>query len=175
MDDHPGYAVHKRPAASSTPPSRQNRNWYRTFSELLSRVFPPEEKMKIKRSQSQHPKKGEPACFTGQVKIYPLYSPPEPSRVTMSLVTFQPGARTAWHSHPLGQTLIVTAGTGWAQREGGPVQEIHHGDIIYFSPRQKHWHGASPSTSMTHIAIHEKLNGASAEWMEHVTDEQYRK
>lgn len=92
----------------------------------------------------------------------------------MALVTFQPGARTAWHTHPLGQTLIVTVGSGWAQREGGTVEEIHHGDIIYFSPNQKHWHGASPTTAMSHIAIHEKLNGCSVEWNEHVTDELYK-
>ena len=97
----------------------------------------------------------------------------DPALVAGASVTFEPGARTAWHTHPLGQTPIVTAGCGWAQREGGPVEEIRPGDVVWFAPREKHWHGAAPTTAMTHIALQEKLNGKVVDWMEHVTDEQY--
>ena len=106
--------------------------------------------------------------FTGTVRIDPLFQAPDPARVAGASVTFEPGARTAWHTHPLGQTLIVTAGCGWAQREGGPVEEIHPGDVVWFSPGEKHWHGATPTTAMTHIAIQETLNGKVVDWMEHV-------
>jgi quercetin dioxygenase-like cupin family protein len=112
--------------------------------------------------------------FTGTVRIDPLFSPPDPARVGCTSVTFEPGARTAWHTHPLGQTLIVTAGCGWAQREGGPVEEIRPGDVVWFSPGEKHWHGATATTAMTHIAIQEKLDGKVVDWMEQVSDAQYR-
>jgi quercetin dioxygenase-like cupin family protein len=130
--------------------------------------------MEIKRSGSQPSGKGPTEYFTGAVRIDPLFTP-DPARVAMALVTFEPGARTAWHTHPLGQTLIVTAGSGWVQREGGTIEEIYQGDIIWFSPGEKHWHGATATTAMSHIAIQEKLNGSPVDWMEHVTDAQYRK
>lgn len=129
--------------------------------------------MDIKRSGSQPATKGSAEYFTGTVRIDPLMSPPEPARVAGASVTFEPGARTAWHTHPLGQTLIVTAGCGRAQREGGPIEEIRPGDVVWFAPGEKHWHGATPTTAMTHIAIQEKLDGSPVTWMEHVTDEQY--
>jgi quercetin dioxygenase-like cupin family protein len=131
--------------------------------------------MEIKRSGSQPSNKGSADWFTGSVRIDPLIQPNAPARVAGASVTFEPGARTAWHIHPLGQTLIVTAGCGWAQREGGPIEEIHPGDVIWFSPGEKHWHGAQPTTAMTHIAIQENLDGKVVDWMEKVTDEQYRK
>ena len=130
--------------------------------------------MERKRSGSQPSGKGSAEYFTGAVRIDPLLSPPEPARVAGALVTFEPGARTAWHTHPLGQTLIVTAGCGWAQREGWPVEEIRPGDVVWFPPGEKHWHGATATTGMSHIAIQEKLDGKTVEWMEHVSDEQYR-
>ena len=131
--------------------------------------------MKIQRSGSQPSEKGPEEYFTGTVRIDPLMSPPAPARVAGASVTFEPGARTAWHTHPLGQTLIVTAGCGWVQREDGPVVEIRPGDVVWFEPGEKHWHGATPTAAMTHIAIQEKLNGSPVDWMEHVTDEQYRR
>jgi quercetin dioxygenase-like cupin family protein len=109
------------------------------------------------------------------VRIDPLFAAPDPARVAGALVTFEPGARTAWHTHPLGQTLIVTAGCGWVQREGGAVEEIRPGDVVWFAPGEKHWHGAAVTTAMSHIAIQEQLNGSVVEWMEHVSDEQYRR
>src|SRR3954462_6407247 len=130
--------------------------------------------MEIKRSGSQPSAKGPTEYFTGVVRIDPLFTPPEPARVAMALVTFEPGARTAWHIHPLGQTLIVTAGSGWAQREGGLIEDIRQGDVVWFAPGEKHWHGATATTAMTHIAVQEKRDGKPVEWMEHVTDEQYR-
>jgi quercetin dioxygenase-like cupin family protein len=130
--------------------------------------------MDIKRTGSQPSGKGPEDWFTGAVRIDPLFQANEPARVACASVTFEPGARTAWHTHPLGQTLIVTAGSGWAQRQGGPVEEIHQGDVIWFPPGEKHWHGASPTTAMTHIAIQESLNGKVVEWMEKVTEDQYR-
>jgi quercetin dioxygenase-like cupin family protein len=129
--------------------------------------------MEIKRSGSQPSGTGPAEYFTGSVRIDPLNSPPEPSRVAMALVTFQPGARTAWHTHPFGQTLIITSGGGWVQREGGPKEAIHPGDVVYFEPNAKHWHGAAATTAMSHIAVQEKLDGSPVTWMEHVTDEQY--
>jgi quercetin dioxygenase-like cupin family protein len=129
--------------------------------------------MEIKRSGSQPSAKGPAEYFTGTVRIDPLNNPPEPARVSMALVTFEPGARTAWHTHPFGQTLIVTAGSGWVKREGGAREEIHQGDVVYFFPGEKHWHGATAATAMSHIAIQEKLNGSPVDWMEQVTDEQY--
>lgn len=130
--------------------------------------------MEIKRSGSQPSDKGPAEYFTGTVRIDPLNSPPDPARVAMALVTFEPGARTAWHTHPLGQTLIVTAGCGWVQRDGESRKEIRPGDVVWFAPGEKHWHGATATTAMSHIAIQEKLNGSPVYWMEHVTDEQYR-
>ena len=129
--------------------------------------------MNIKRSGSQVSTEGPADWFTGNVRIDPLFEAPEPARVRCASVTFELGARTAWHTHPLGQTLIVTAGLGWAQREGGQVEEIRPGDVVWFEPNEKHWHGASSTTAMTHVAIQEALNGKVVEWMEHVTDEQY--
>jgi quercetin dioxygenase-like cupin family protein len=129
--------------------------------------------MEIKRGGTQPSTKGPADYFTGQVRIDPLFTPPEPARVVMALVTFEPGARTAWHTHPLGQTLIVTAGAGWVQREGDAIQEIKQGDVVFFPPGEKHWHGATSTTAISHIAIQEKLNGSPVDWMEQVTDEQY--
>ena len=129
--------------------------------------------MEIKRSGAQPSTKGPAEWFTGTVRIDPLFCPPEPARAAGALVIFEPGARTAWHTHPLGQTLIVTAGFGWVQREGGPVEEIRPGDVVWFEPGEKHWHGATATTAMSHIAIQEKLNGSPVDWMEKVTDQQY--
>jgi quercetin dioxygenase-like cupin family protein len=131
--------------------------------------------MDIKRSGSRPSGKGPAEWFTGTVRIDPLFSSPEPARAAGNLVTFEPGARTAWHTHPLGQTLIVTAGCGWVQREGGPIEEIRPGDVVWFEPGEKHWHGATAATAMSHIAIQEALNGSPVTWMEKVSDEQYRK
>jgi quercetin dioxygenase-like cupin family protein len=131
--------------------------------------------MEIKRNGSQPSVKGPPDWFTGTVRIDPLFQAPDPALVQGASVTFEPGARTAWHTHPLGQTLIVTAGHGWAQRWGGAIEEIRPGDVVWFSPDEKHWHGASPGTAMTHIAIQEKKDGKVVDWMEHVIGEQYRK
>jgi len=129
--------------------------------------------MDIMRSGSRPSGKGPADWFTGTVRIDPLFSAPAPARVAGASVTFEPGARTAWHTHPLGQTLIVTAGFGLAQREGGPIEEIRAGDVVWFAPGEKHWHGASPTTAMTHIAIQEALDGRAVDWMEHVADAQY--
>lgn len=129
--------------------------------------------MEIKRSGSQPSSKGSSAYFTGAVRVDPLFQAPEPARVRGASVTFEPGARTAWHTHPLGQVLIVTAGCGRVQRWGGPVEEIRPGDVVVISPGEKHWHGASPTTAMTHIAIQEALDGKTVEWMEQVSDKQY--
>ena len=130
--------------------------------------------MDIKRNGTQPSGKGPEEYFTGAVRIDPLFQAPDPARVTGALVTFEPGARTAWHTHPLGQTLIVTSGGGWAQRLGGPVEEIRPGDVIWFPPGEKHWHGATATTGMTHIAVQEQLDGKAVEWMEKVTDEEYK-
>lgn len=129
--------------------------------------------MEIKRAGSQPSVKGPSDWFTGTVRIDPLFQAPQPARVAGAAVTFEPAARTAWHTHPLGQTLIVTAGAGRAQREGEAVQEIRPGDVVWFAPGEKHWHGASPTTAMTHIAIQEALDGKAVDWMEKVTDDQY--
>jgi quercetin dioxygenase-like cupin family protein len=131
--------------------------------------------MEIKRAGTQPSTKGPADWFTGSVRFDPLIQAPEPARVQCVHVTFEPGARTAWHTHPLGQTLIVTSGCGWTQRWGGPIEEIRPGDVVWISPGEKHWHGAAPATAMTHIAIQEKLDGRVVDWMEHVSDEQYRK
>jgi quercetin dioxygenase-like cupin family protein len=129
--------------------------------------------MEINRSGTQPSGKGPDEYFTGTVRIDPLFQAADPGRVVVASVTFEPGARTAWHTHPLGQTLIVIAGCGWAQRWGGPIDEIRPGDVIWFPPGEKHWHGASATTAMTHIAIVENLDGETADWMEKVSDEQY--
>jgi quercetin dioxygenase-like cupin family protein len=130
--------------------------------------------MEIRRNGSQPSGKGPEDWFTGTVRIDPLFNAPEPARVFGAAVTFEPGARTAWHTHPLGQTLLVTAGLGLVQRWGGPVEEIRPGDVVWIPPGEKHWHGATATTAMTHIAIVEHVEGKSADWMEKVSDEQYR-
>jgi len=129
--------------------------------------------MDIKKIGTQPSMKGPADWFTGTVRIDPLFNAEDPARVSGGSVTFEPGARTAWHTHPLGQTLIVTAGLGYVQLAGGPIQEIRPGDVVWIAPGEKHWHGASPSVAMTHIAIQERLNGSAVEWMEHVSDEDY--
>jgi quercetin dioxygenase-like cupin family protein len=131
--------------------------------------------MEIKRSGSQPSGKGPADWFTGTVRVDPLFNAKPPARALASAVTFEPGARTAWHTHPLGQTLIVTAGYGLAQRAGGPIEPIHPGDVVWFEPGEKHWHGASPTTAMTHIAVQETLDGNFVVWMEKVSDEEYRR
>ena len=131
--------------------------------------------MDIKRNGSRPSAKGPEAYFTGSVRVDPMFQVGDPARVSGGHVTFEPGARSAWHTHPLGQTLMVTSGLGWAQSEGGPIEEIRPGDVIWFPPGEKHWHGAAATTAMTHIAVTEFLNGKNVDWMEKVTDEQYRK
>jgi quercetin dioxygenase-like cupin family protein len=129
--------------------------------------------MEIKRSGSQPSSKGQAEYFAGSVRVDPLNQAPAPARVSIASVTFEPGARTAWHSHPLGQTLIVTAGCARVQKWNEAVQEIRPGDVVWIVPGEKHWHGAAPTTAMTHISIVEQLDGKGADWMEHVSDEQY--
>jgi quercetin dioxygenase-like cupin family protein len=129
--------------------------------------------MEIRRIGSQPAMKGPAEWFTGQVRIDPLFTAPPPARAACASVTFEPGARTAWHTHPLGQILVVTAGVGWTQCEGGPAQEIRAGDVIWCPPNHRHWHGATPATAMTHIAIQEALDGKMVEWMEQVPDAVY--
>jgi quercetin dioxygenase-like cupin family protein len=131
--------------------------------------------MEITRIGSQPSQKGPTEYFTGSVRIDPLFGPHDPARAGGATVTFEPGAHTAWHTHPLGQSLIVMAGCGWVQREGGPIEEIRPGDVVWFPPGEKHWHGATPTTAMTHIAIQEALDGKVVDWMEQVSDDQYRK
>jgi quercetin dioxygenase-like cupin family protein len=130
--------------------------------------------MNIKKRGSQPSSKGLAENFTGNVRIDPLFEAPDPARVRGASVSFEPGARTAWHTHPLGQTLIVTSGCGWVQNESSPKEEIQRGDVVWCPPREKHWHGATPTTGMTHIAIQEALDGKVVEWMEKVSDEQYQ-
>ena len=129
--------------------------------------------MDVKRAGSQPSTKGNSDWFSGTVRVDPLFSAPAPARVAGARVTFEPGARTAWHTHPLGQTLIVTEGFGLVQRDGGPIEEIRPGDVVWFAPGEKHWHGASPATAMTHLAVQEVLDGKAVDWMEKVTDVQY--
>ena len=131
--------------------------------------------MNITRIGTQPSAKGPAEWFTGTVRIDPLFQPQAPARAVGACVTFEPGARTAWHTHPLGQSLLITAGCGWVQREGGPIDEVHPGDVVWFSPGERHWHGATSTTAMTHIAIQEQLDGKAVDWLEHVSDEQYRK
>jgi len=130
--------------------------------------------MEIKKAGSQASSKGSADWFTGEVRVDPLFQAVAPARVAGASVTFEPGARTAWHTHPLGQTLIITFGCGWVQKEGGPVEEVRPGDVIWFAPDVKHWHGATATTAMAHIAVHEQLNGKAVDWMEKVTEEQYQ-
>jgi len=130
--------------------------------------------MDIQRSGSKPSGKGPAEYFTGAVRLDPLFQAPDPARAVGASVTFEPGARTAWHTHPLGQSLIVTAGCGRAQRWGGPIEDIRPGDVIWFPPGEKHWHGAAATTAMTHIAIQEQLNGKTVDWMEKVSDDQYQ-
>lgn len=130
--------------------------------------------MEIERTGSQPSARGPEDWFTGTVRIDSPFQAVEPARIGGAVVTFEPGARTAWHTHPLGQTLFVTAGCGWAQQEGGAVEEIRPGDIVWFAPGEKHWHGATATTAMTHIAVAEKLDGKSVDWLEKVSDENYR-
>ena len=130
--------------------------------------------MEIRRSGSRPSETAPLDYFTGTVRIDPLFQAPDPARVSGASVTFEPGARTAWHTHPLGQTLIVTAGCGRVQHWGGPIEEIRPGDVVWIPPGEKHWHGATPTTAMTHTAIQERLDGKAVEWMEHVSDEQYQ-
>ncbi|HEY7634600.1 MAG TPA: cupin domain-containing protein [Gemmatimonadales bacterium] len=130
--------------------------------------------MDIKRNGSQPSRKGPSEWFTGTVRIDPLFQASDPARAAGASVTFEPGARTAWHTHPLGQTLIVTAGAGLAQRWGGQIEEIRPGDVVWFPPGEKHWHGALPTTAMTHVAIQEQLSGKTVDWMEQVSDQQYQ-
>jgi quercetin dioxygenase-like cupin family protein len=130
--------------------------------------------MEIKRNGSQPSAQGPADYFTGAVRVDPLFQAPAPARARGASVTFEPGARTAWHTHPLGQTLIVTSGPGWVQAWGGPVEEICPGDVVWFPPGEKHWHGATPTAAMTHIAIQEALDDKVVDWMEQVSDEQYR-
>ena len=130
--------------------------------------------MDITRAGSRPSNKGPADYFTGAVRIDPLWQAPAPARAACAAVTFEPGARTAWHTHPFGQTLIVTAGCGWVQREGGPIETIRPGDVVWFGPGEKHWHGATVATGMTHIAIQEALDGKAADWLEQVADTHYQ-
>ncbi len=145
--------------AQSAPPARET----------------PQAPMNISRVGSKPSKIASPEYFSGQVRMDPLNEAPPPARVAVTSVTFEPAARTNWHTHPLGQTLYVTAGAGWIQREGGPIEEIRPGDVVWIPPAEKHWHGAAPTTAMTHLSIVEKLDGKNIDWLEKVTDEQYRK
>jgi quercetin dioxygenase-like cupin family protein len=131
--------------------------------------------MEIKRNSFEPSRKAPAEYFTGAVRIDPLFQAPKPARASAGCVTFEPSARTAWHTHPLGQTLIIMSGLGWVQREGGPIEEVRPGDVVWFPPGLKHWHGASPTNAMTHIAVQETLNGSNVDWLEKVSDEQYRR
>ena len=148
-----------------------------TFFTLSETPLGAQEKtaaLQITRAGMQPSRAGQADLFSGAVRIDPLVSMHAPSRVAASYVTFEPGARTAWHTHPLGQTLIITAGLGWVQRQGGLIEEVRPGDVVWFMPGEKHWHGATPTTAMTHLAIQEALNGKTVDWLEKVSDEQYR-
>jgi quercetin dioxygenase-like cupin family protein len=142
---------------------------------LVTNLTEERETMDIKRNGSRPSGTGSEAYFTGTVRVDPLFQVGDPARVSGGHVTFEPGARSAWHTHPLGQTLIVTSGLGWSQCEGGPIEEIRPGDVIWFPAGVKHWHGAAATTAVTHIAVTEFLNGKNVDWMEKVSDEQYRK
>jgi quercetin dioxygenase-like cupin family protein len=131
--------------------------------------------MQITKIGSKPSAKGPQDWFTGSVRIDPLFDVNEARRSAAAIVTFEPGARTAWHTHPLGQTLIITAGCGWVQKDGGLIEEVYPGDVVWFEPHEKHWHGATLSNGMSHIAIQENLNGKVVDWLEKVSDEQYNK
>ena len=131
--------------------------------------------MEINRIGSQASTSGPAEWFSGIVRIDPLFQPSPPSQTAAAIVTFEPGARTAWHTHPMGQKLVITSGVGWVQKDGGAIEEIYPGDVVIIHPGEKHWHGASPTVAMTHIAIHEQLDGKTVEWLEKVSDEQYRR
>jgi len=131
--------------------------------------------MGITRNGSRPSTKGPEAYFSGSVRVDPVFQVGDPVRLNAGSVTFEPGARTAWHTHPLGQTLIITSGLGWVQTEGGPIEEVRPGDVVWFPPGEKHWHGATPTTAVTHIAVQESLNGKNVDWMEKVSDAQYRR
>jgi quercetin dioxygenase-like cupin family protein len=150
---------------------------YRPAFAQQSMQQPTERKtaMKIERNGSRPSTKGPPDYFSGSVRVEPVFQVGDPMRFNAGSVTFEPGARTAWHTHPLGQTLIITAGLGWVQTEGGPIEEVRPGDVVWFPPGEKHWHGATPTTAMTHIAVQEALNGKNVDWMEKVSDTQYSK
>ncbi|MBR1245883.1 cupin domain-containing protein [Bradyrhizobium sp. AUGA SZCCT0169] len=129
--------------------------------------------MRIERNGSRPSTRGAQDYFSGSVRVEPVFQVGDPMRLNAGSVTFEPGARTAWHTHPLGQTLIITAGLGWVQTEGSPIEEVRPGDVVWFPPGEKHWHGATPNTAMTHIAVQEALNGKNVDWMEKVSDAQY--
>ena len=131
--------------------------------------------MEITRNGSRPSGKGAEAYFTGSVRVDPVFQVGDPVRLNAGSVTFEPGARTAWHTHPLGQTLIITAGLGWVQTESGPIEDVRPGDVVWFPPGEKHWHGATSTTGMTHIAVQESLNGKNVDWLEKVSDAQYRR
>jgi quercetin dioxygenase-like cupin family protein len=147
----------------------------RAVGQQAPAIAPGAGTMEIKRSGSQPSRKGPAEYFTGAVRVDPLFQAGDPARVSGGQVTFEPGARTAWHTHPLGQTLLITSGLGWVQHEGGPIEEVRPGDVVWFPAGLKHWHGATPTTAMTHIAITESRDGKNVDWMEKVSDEQYRK
>ncbi|MCA9112943.1 MAG: cupin domain-containing protein [Planctomycetaceae bacterium] len=142
---------------------------------LAAHTHQQEKQMDITRVGSSSSQQGPRNWFTGSVRIDPLFSAKEPSQAGAASVTFEPGARTAWHTHPLGQHLIISSGIGWVQEEGGEIQEVRPGDVVWFPPGVKHWHGATPQNAMTHIAIQEAQDGSAVDWLEHVSDEQYRK
>jgi quercetin dioxygenase-like cupin family protein len=146
----------------------------KTLATTLLSVSLLAQSVTVSRTGSQQPTPGDPQYFTGSVRVQMLFSASEPSRLAGARVTFEPGARTAWHTHPVGQTLVVTAGTGWVQHWGGAVQEMREGDVVHIPPGVKHWHGATAATRMTHIALHEHLNGKVVDWMEKVSDKQYK-
>ncbi len=163
------------PALIGSHVTENRKRWEREAYEFPKTIQCGEiQHMDIKRSGSQPSGKGPAEYFTGTVRINLLFQAPDPARTVGASVTFEPGARTAWHTHPLGQTLIVTEGLGRVQRWGGPIEDIHPGDVIWFEPGEKHWHGATPTTAMTHIAIQERLDGKTVDWMEQVSDEQYQ-
>jgi quercetin dioxygenase-like cupin family protein len=142
--------------------------------EIIEMVYGLGEKMKIRKNNVQHSEQGTDEYFTGRVRIEPLFQAPDPGRVQIASVTFEPGARTAWHSHPYGQTLIVTSGCGRAQSWDGPIEEIQPGDVVWIPPNEKHWHGAAPASAMTHLSIIEQLASEAPSWMEKVSEEQYQ-
>ena len=181
-DGYAKWALSRADAHAQTPARRHRRDAVGRF-EAGSRSDTDHDRRNRTEEQQWisnatvhgRPAKAPEAYFTGTVRVDPVFQVGDPARVSGGHVTFEPGARSAWHTHPLGQTLIVTSGLGWAQTEGGPIEEIRPGDVVWFPPGEKHWHGATPTTAMTHIAVTESLNGKNVDWMEKVSDEQYRK